>query len=153
MEQIIIDRATAVDHSILTNITFESKAFWGYSRDQLKNWKNDLTITAEYITQNHLYKLDLNSETIGFYSFIKISDDQIILDHLFVLPDFIGKGFGKNLLENFLKRAENLNTKSITLEADPHAETFYKKFGFTTFGVKESSIPGQFLPKMRFDLK
>lgn len=148
VEHIVIERAAAADHSVLTQISFESKAFWGYSAAQLEIWKDDLIITPEYITQNHLFKMVLNSDIIGFYPFIRISDDHIILEHLFVLPEYIGKGFGKNLLDHFLKIAEDLKSKSITLEADPHAESFYKKFGFTTFGYKESSVAGRFLPQM-----
>lgn len=151
VEHIIIERAAAADHSVLTQISFESKAFWGYSAAQLEIWKDDLIITPEYITQNHLFKMVLNSHIIGFYSFIRISNDHIILEHLFVLH--IGKGFGKNLLDHFLKIAEDLKSKSITLEADPHAESFYKKFGFTTFGYKESSVAGRFLPEMIYHLQ
>ncbi len=153
VEHIVIERAAAADHLVLTQISFESKAFWGYSAAQLEIWKDDLIITPEYITQNHLFKMVLNSHIIGFYSFIRISDDHIKLDHLFVHPEHIGKGFGKNLLDHFLKIAEDLKSKSITLEADPHAESFYKKFGFTTFGYKESSVAGRFLPEMIYHLQ
>lgn len=153
VEYINIERAAAADHSVLTQISFESKAFWGYSTAQLETWKHDLIITPEYIAQNNLYKMVLNSDIIGFYSFIRSSDDHIILEHLFVLPEHIGKGFGKNLLDHFLKIAEDLKSKSITLEADPHAESFYKKFGFTIFGYKESSVAGRFLPEMIYHLQ
>lgn len=153
VEHIIIERAAAADHSVLTPISFESKAFWGYSTAQLEIWKEDLIITPEYIAQNHLFKIVLNSHIIGFYSFIRIGDDHIKLEHLFVRPEHIGKGFGKNLLDHFLKIAEDLKSKSITLEADPYAESFYKKFGFTTFGFKESSVAGRFLPEMIYHFK
>lgn len=91
VEHIIIERAAAADHSVLTQISFESKAFWGYSTAQLQTWKKDLIITPEYIAQNHLFKMVLNSHIIGFYSFIRISNDHIILEHLFVLRSISAK--------------------------------------------------------------
>ncbi len=151
MEGANIKRALPSDHSVLTEITMDGKAFWGYSKQQLSTWENDLTITEEYLLENETYKLILNHEIIGYYSFLKLSENHLKLDYLFLFQNFIGKGFGQLLLNDFLERAKRMNIIDIILEADPNAENFYKKFGFVTYDQRESSINGRFLPQMKLD--
>ena len=151
METVNIRRALPSDHSILTEITRNSKAFWVYSKQQLEIWQPELTITAKYISENETYQLVLDDEIIGDYAFIKLGAGHLKLDHLFLFQQFIGKGFGQLLLTDFLKRAKESNEIDIILEADPNAENFYKKFGFVTYDQRESSIKGRFLPLMKLD--
>lgn len=151
METVNIRRALPSDHSVLTEITRNSKAFWAYSKQQLEIWQPELTITAKYISENETYQLVLDYEIIGYYAFIKLGAGHLKLDHLFLFQQFIGKGFGQLLLTDFLKRAKESNAIDIILEADPNAENFYKKFGFVTYDQRESSIKGRFLPLMKLD--
>ena len=139
------------DHSILTEITRNSKAFWVYSKQQLEIWQPELTITAKYISENETYKLVLNDETIGYYSYLDLGKGHLKLDYLFLFQNFIGKGFGQLLINDFLERIKDLNIIDIILEAEPNAENFYKKFGFITYNQRESSIKGRFLPLMKLD--
>jgi predicted N-acetyltransferase YhbS len=67
---------------------------------------------------------------------------------MFVLPDFIGKGFGQVLMNDFLTRLRNTGFKKIILDSEPNAEKFYAKFGFITTGQMESSIKDRYLPRM-----
>jgi len=39
------------------------------------------------------------------------------------------------------------------LDADPHAEGFYQKFGFVTVEQRPSTIAGRYLPIMQLDLE
>ena len=117
----------------------------------MSEWENDLTITTRYLTENETYKLVLNDQIIGYYSFIRLAENHLKLDNLFLLQNFIGKGFGQLLLNDFLERAQESNSIDIILEADPNAENFYKKFGFVTYDQRESSIKGRFLPQMRLE--
>lgn len=90
-----IVNATNKDVEILTFITKKSKAFWGYSEEQILIWNNSLTVSKEYIENNTVFKLITEDTIIGYYSYFNIEKDTIKLDNLFILPDFIGKGFGK----------------------------------------------------------
>lgn len=140
--------AVGTDHEILTIITKKSKAYWGFSEDILKGWEHLLTVTKDYIEKCRVYKLVQNEETIGYYSFFFIDKSTIKLDNMFILPEFIGKGLGKILMNDFLKNAKQSNIDKITLDAEPKAEDFYKKFGFKTKGQLESSIKDRYLPIM-----
>ncbi|SFI11333.1 GNAT family N-acetyltransferase [Halpernia frigidisoli] len=148
----IIEKANPEDAKILTEITFDGKAFWGFSKAELSEWTELLTISPDYITENCVYKLILNSEIAGYYSYIMINESEIKLDNLFLFQKYIGKGFGKLMMEDFLKKAKNLKQKIIILDSEPNAENFYKKFGFITFDKKESVIKNRFLAKMKLIL-
>lgn len=152
MEKIKIQQARSTDHTLLTQITFEGKAFWKYSQEDLIRWQKDLTITAEYINANKIYKLVLNDEIIGYYSYLQINELEIKLDYLFISPTYIGSGYGNVLMLDFLAKAQLGKFQIVILEADPNVENFYKKFGFVTYDQKESSIKNRFLPLMKLDL-
>ena len=147
-------KADIEDHEILTSITKRSKAYWGFSESILKEWEYLLTVTKDYIEKNEVYKLVHNEQIIGYYSYF-ISDEKTIkLDNIFILPEFIGKGLGKALMDNFLKNAQGPGTvEKITLDAEPKAENFYKIFGFKTVGHLKSSIKDRYLHIMELQIQ
>lgn len=148
-----IIKAEIADSEILTAITKKSKAYWGFSKDILKEWEHLLTITKDYIEINEVYKLVQNDQIIGYYSYFFTDQNSIKLDNIFILPDFIGKGFGKILMNDFLKNIKQLSINKVTLDAEPNAEKFYKTFGFETIGQLESSIKDRYLPIMELQIE
>jgi N-acetylglutamate synthase-like GNAT family acetyltransferase len=143
-----IVKAELADIEILTMITKKSKAYWGFSDHVLKQWEHILTISKEYIETNKVFKLMLNDQIVGYYSYFAIDEKTIKLDNIFILPEYIGKGFGKILMNDFLDKIRQLEVNKITLDAEPNAENFYKVFGFVTIGQLESSIKNRYLPIM-----
>lgn len=149
----IIEKATANDNEILTEITKKSKAYWGYSKEQIEIWSEFLTVTKAYIETNSVYKVVYEDKIVGYYSFFNEEVELIKLDNLFVLPEYIGKGFGKILMYHFLTTIKGIEVAKITLNAEPNAELFYAKFGFVTVRQIETSIQNRFLPVMELILK
>ncbi|MEH0157209.1 GNAT family N-acetyltransferase [Limibacter armeniacum] len=150
-EQLMV--ALPSDHKILTEVTKRSKAFWGYSPEQMEKWEEELTITMSYIVANQVYKLMIDNKLVGYYALLKAENtDKIKLDNLFVLPEYMGKGYGKVLLEDCICRVKEQGFNVLTLDADPHAESFYIHCGFKTVGKLASSISGRYLPLMEFSL-
>ncbi|MBK8442169.1 MAG: GNAT family N-acetyltransferase [Sphingobacteriales bacterium] len=94
-------KAEPADNELLTTITKMSKAYWGFSEEVLKKWEHLLTITKDYIEKNKVFKLVQNDQIIGYYSYFFIDEKTIKLDNIFILPEFIGKGFGKILMNDF----------------------------------------------------
>jgi hypothetical protein len=86
-----IEKANNTDHQILTQITKKSKAFWGYSEEQIEIWSKFLTVTSSYIDTNTVYKLSIKDQIVGYYSFFNKDQKTVKLDNLFVLPEYIGK--------------------------------------------------------------
>lgn len=147
-----ISKATIEDAEILTNITKKSKAYWGYSKMQIEAWSSQLTINKTYIETNKVYKLVINDLIVGYYSYIILEENVVQLDNLFLLPEYIGTGLGTFLMNDFLDRCIVLKFQKITLDADPNAENFYKKYGFKIVGQIETSIKDRFMPIMELNL-
>jgi len=147
-----IEKAHTTEHEILTNITKKSKAFWGYSEDLLLVWDDALTITEDYIKKNEVYKFSTENKIVGYYSYIVEENLTIKLDNLFLIPQYIGKGLGTLLMNDFLNRIQNQNYKRVYLESEPYAEGFYKKHGFITIGTLETAVNERFMPVMELEL-
>jgi ribosomal-protein-alanine N-acetyltransferase len=140
-------KALQKDHRELTTLMRQSKSYWGYDQKQLKKWQADLTISSEFISNNHVFKLVRENKILGFFAF-SIQNNDVKLESLFILPDFIGKGIGKLLMTKFLEKVEELPIKRIFLDADPNTERFYQKFYFHTVSLKSTLITKRFMPVM-----
>jgi len=147
-----IEKANITDHEILTSITKKSKAYWGYSAEQIQDWDKNLTISKDYIREHNVFKLVENGLIIGYYSYVFKDEKVIELDNLFILPEHIGRGFGKYLLLDFLNRIKETGIEKITLDSEPNAESFYAKMGFIKIGEFETSIKNRFMPIMEMKL-
>lgn len=149
----IIEKAQRNDDKILTEITKKSKAFWGYSEEQIEIWSEFLTVSTTYIETNSVYKLVVDDKILGYYSFLYEDKQTIKLDNLFVLPECIGKGFGRILINDFLIKVKKITeVNKIILNSEPNAEMFYAKLGFVKVGQIETSIEGRYLPIMELNL-
>ncbi|KAF2332696.1 GNAT family N-acetyltransferase [Flavobacterium nitrogenifigens] len=148
----IIQKANITDNEILTAITKKSKAYWGYSAEQIQKWDKNLTISQDYIRDQNVFKLVDNDFIVGYYSYVFKNEKVIELDNLFILPEYIGKGFGKHLVLDFLNRIKEEKTERIILDSEPNAEEFYSKMGFVKIGEFETSIKNRFMPIMEMKL-
>lgn len=147
-----IEKANTTDSEILTQITKKSKAYWGYSAEQIQKWEVNLTISSDYIREHDVFKLVKNEVTVGYYSYFFEEDKTVKMDNLFILPEYIGKGFGKYLFLDFLNRMKESGVRIIQLDSEPNAEGFYSKMGFVKIGSFETSIKNRFMPIMEMKL-
>lgn len=148
-----IIRSKKTDSEKLTEIAKKAKAFWGYSEELIKLWENDLTITENYIKKSKTYHIEKDETIIGFYSFFEQEPKVVCLDNVFIKPDYIGKGFGRILMEDFFKKIKKTEYDRVVLNSDPNAVSFYEKFGFGTLMLEPAKIEGRFLPVMIKNLK
>ena len=144
--------ANSSDGELLTEIALISKAYWGYSKKNIDSWIEDLTVTSKMILERDVFKFLDGDTIVGFYILNPPVKDSIELEMLFVLPNFIGKGVGKLLLHHAFEKAKKLDSKFMTLLAEPNAVPFYSSQGFYEIDKKESSIPNRFLPVLKKDL-
>lgn len=149
----IIEKAISTDHGTLTEITKKSKAFWGYSEEQIQIWSEFLTVSSGYINSNPVYKLTVEDKIVAYYSFLNEDEKTVKLDNLFVLPEYIGKGLGLLLMEHFLSKIKKTNANKVTLHSEPNAELFYSKLGFVKTGQIKTSIKDRFMPIMELIIK
>ena len=140
------------DAETLTTIALEAKRHWGYPEHWIKHWESDLTISSDFIRDNHVYVAEENGEIRGFYA-LCVADDKAELEHMWVTPASIGTGVGKELFLDAMERAAALNVKAVELSADPNAAGFYSRMGATQIGETDSVIDGQVrkLPRMTIE--
>lgn len=125
----------------------KSKSHWHYDRQQLKIWQNELTISPTFLLNTKVFKLVDNAKIVGFFAF-SFHGEAVKLESLFILPEYIGKGVGKLLMNAFLEKVQRLPIQIIFLDADPNSEGFYEKFDFYTVSLKSTSIKNRFMPIM-----
>lgn len=147
-----IEKAKNIDGNELTELTIRSKSHWNYSKEQIAKWKNDLIVTSNYIDEKEVYKLLLNNILIGYYSYFELNGENVKLENLFIEPKFIGQGYGRLLMSDFLQRVKKAEYNKVTLDADPNAEKFYSKIGFKIVGQLKSSLKDRFLPIMEMEI-
>ncbi len=140
-------QASPEDHQTLSHISYEAKGYWGYPAEWLEIWKEDLTITPELISENDTWKIVIDEKIIGFTIIITHPDDSGEIEHCWIKPAFIGKGFGGKLLAHALKQ-QRYAQKRFNVLADPNAVPFYRKFGFNTIKEIPGKPEGRVLPWM-----
>lgn len=161
LSKIVINKAVENDSSILTEISFAAKRYWKYPDNYYDLWKDELTITKDYIKQNIVYKAQLGDLTLGFYSIVEnkldlYSGETFIkrgfyLEHIFIKPVYHKLGIGRLMIDHAKKISENIKIRSLLIFVDPYAKGFYDKIGANYLYLSKSSIPGRLIPV--YDLK
>ena len=113
----MIRPATADEAPVLTTIALDAKRYWGYPEHWIKHWESDLTISGDFIRDNHVYVAEDDGEIQGFYA-LCVAADKTELEHLWVKPARIGTGLGKELFLDAMERAAVLKRHRHGVGAD-----------------------------------
>ncbi len=131
------------DASVLSQIALAAKAHWGYPARWLAEWREDLKISSEFIAQNPTFKaINFGGEILGFHA-LKKRAEVWWLEHLWVSPEQIGRGYGRALLQHAANLVRSQGAPCLTIESDPHAEGFYLRMGARRIGTVTRKIDGQ----------
>jgi GNAT superfamily N-acetyltransferase len=135
-------KARPGDTEALTRISFAAKRHWGYPESWIERWRETLTITPEFIHHNEVYAAIIEEKVVGFYA-LAGEARKIELEHLWVLPEFIGTGVGRALFDHAVRRAAALGAEVVNIESDPNAEGFYRRMGARRVGEISYPMDGQ----------
>ena len=162
MTELKIRYAQATDSTILTDISFRAKGHWDYPAEYIDRWRDELTITPEYIKSNTVFVGELEEKIVGFYSLINIQQDLRIrtiliekgtwLDHMFILPKYIRKGIGTEFITHMIAHLTEKKVDKVLIFVDPKATGFYEKSGAIFRRESDSSIPGRKIPVYEIEL-
>lgn len=141
-----IIKAKPEDHEELTKISALSKRHWGYPEEYFTIWEEDLMVAPEYIDKHEVYNLVIAGKIIGFCS-VEQKEGLSEITHLWIIPEYIGKGLGTKLLRFVLEKIV-VKGQKVTLVAERKAEGFYHKHGFVTIDEIQGKIPHRKLPYM-----
>jgi GNAT superfamily N-acetyltransferase len=150
---ITIQRATPEQAAELNAVTLAAKRHWNYPEKWIQFWLPTLVISPEYIQENETWVAVQGDRCIAYYS-LKEEDESLWLDNLWVLPEFMGQGIGRDLFQHALERSRILGATIMGVVSDPNAQKFYEKMGARKVGEYQTEIDGQprVLPVMEIKL-
>ena len=143
--------ARIADAPALSVIARAAKAHWGNSEALLARWAQDLTITPEHIRRDSYTVAERGGRPVAFLA-LAGAGPVLSIEHLWVLPQAMGDGVGRRLLEDALARCRSAGTSSIRIVADPNAAGFYARFGAREIGTVPSQPAPRQLPLLEIRL-
>ncbi len=130
------------DAARLTEIALAAKRHWGYPERWMEIWREELTVRPEFIAGNETYSAVIDDQYVGFYALTR-KNDKLHLLHMWVLPDWMGRGIGRSLFRHALERAKKLGFCQMEIESDPNAEGFYQRMGARRIGTNIHMVEQQ----------
>lgn len=129
-----ITPAKPEDAARLTEIAFTAKQHWGYPDRWMESWRDILTVKPEFIASHETFSAIVDGQSVGFYA-LSQKNDKLYLLHLWVLPNWMGRGIGRSLFYHALERTKASGFLELEIESDPNAEGFYRHLGARRVGV------------------
>jgi len=117
--------ARAADEERLRELTFESKAHWGYDHDLVHTWADQL----EFPPDCDRWVAEEDGRIVGWVGVAPPHDGVAILEHLWIDPASMGRGVGRRLFGLAVDRARELGAERLEWSAEPNAIGFYEKLG------------------------
>ena len=132
-----IREALSQDRTRLMELYNEFVGSDRYSRYDYDSFEKTLADPNCYI-----YVGEEDNQVIGFITFsvrnvVRYPKPIAEGDELYVMPQYRGKGYGKQLMQHIIDKAKSLNCHRLFLESNYKHETahkMYESMGFTNYG-------------------
>ncbi|MEU9303741.1 GNAT family N-acetyltransferase [Streptomyces sp. NPDC048269] len=121
--------ARPAEADALTGLVMRSKAYWGYGPEFLASFAEELRIRPGDVTARRIVVAEDGRGTVLGLASLDGSAPLASLGLLFVEPSAIGRGVGRLLYLDALRRAVELGVRRLVIDADPHAAGFYRAMG------------------------
>ena len=131
--------ALPADAATLSRIAIAAKRHWGYPDEWIELWRRELTVTPANIERDYVSIAEVSGQAAGFVS-VSVAARDAEIEHLWVLPEFIGLGVGRTLLQQALDWCASRGLASLKVAADPNAIGFYLAAGGKVIG-RQTSVP------------
>ena len=135
-------RAQPQHAQALTDIAITAKRHWNYPEKWIQIWLPSLTISPQYIQENETWMAIVDEKPVAYYS-LKQDGESLWLDNLWVLPEFMRLGIGKQLFQHALERCRARGVSILKIESDPNAQAFYEKLSAYKIDERHSTVDGQ----------
>ena len=149
-----VRRAVAHDAPALTVLALRAKSRWGYPAEWIDLWREELTITPQYISKHTLFVATDEEIPIGMCALERVAGG-CSLENVWIAPDRQRRGIGRTLVMLALREAARTHAGAVRVVSDPFAEGFYTRLGAERRGEVPSPMPGapdRVLPVLFFEI-
>ena len=149
---LIIRPADPGEAHALTALAHLAKGHWGYPESWMRAWRDQLTLTPEYLLRHRAYAGLVGPRLAALYA-LEDEGDAWSLGHFWVDPRWMGQGIGRWMLSDAVRRVRALRPGPLRIASDPHAEGFYLKMGARRVGAVPADVDGtkRELPLLELD--
>ena len=111
-------------------------------------------MTPEYLSAHRAF-VGLHEGRLVGVCVLDATAEGATLEHVWVAPEFHGRGIGRALVEHALVKARELGVRHVDVQSDPFAESFYLTLGARRIGSVPAPMPGapeRVLPLLEFTM-
>ena len=152
MDGVRLRPATEGDVPRLRELVIAGVEHWGHHiahPEAVAQLREHALPTAHTVETCPVVVLSLDGAVAGFYG-LRLEDECVELEYMFVDPARIGCGLGRVLWEDAIETATALRPR-LRIMSDPCAEDFYAAMG-ARLERRHEQVPGFFLSVMWCDL-
>jgi GNAT superfamily N-acetyltransferase len=124
-----IRRALPGEGERLREIATVAKGHWGYDPVMVAEWTATLDLTPARLREAEVHVAEVDGRAVAWAEILPPQDGVGVLEHLWVEPEWIGRGLGSQLFRLAARRARELGAATMEWEAEPNALGFYGKMG------------------------
>ncbi|MBA5629639.1 GNAT family N-acetyltransferase [Moheibacter lacus] len=143
-EDMIFETAVVEDIDELSAVAIRSKRHWGYSKEAMELWNQNLTITEDFLNAHTVIKATLEDEIVGFFALEEIKPTTRIAQYWIDTP-YMRKGYGSVMYDYLRDYLKKRNVEKVTLVLDPNGIAFFEKKGATILSKIEHKVKNKFL--------
>jgi len=149
---VLFRSALVSDAGNLSNLAFESEQYLGYDTDYMRTFSDYYNVTEAFVRQHLVYIMEETGKMLGFWGLCE-TENIWELEFFYISPEYIGKGYGRNLWNNLIAECNNRGIVEFQLVTSPQSAQFYEKMGAEIIGQVESLIvKGRMIPQLKFSL-
>lgn len=140
------------EYKLLSQLAYESEAYWQYNQSYMDIFKEKYNITVEWIKQYEVRVLEVKGEIAGFWG-AKRYKEKLELEYFYIEVGHIGKGNGKLLWKDLLSWCKAQGILEMEFVTSEQVIPFYEKQGAKVIGRVSSEIDGRAIPLLRCKLE
>ncbi len=144
-----LDRRARVEHASACTVPFFRYLYREVGHQY--HWRDRLVWSDEQCRARldtpgvSIWVLYAEGTPAGYFELERRGDDSVEIVYFGLMPEFVGRGFGKQMLSAAVERAWALKAKRVWLHTctldNPAALPNYLKRGFTAFKTETYSVP------------
>jgi len=147
----VLARITRSQQAVINALILRSKSHWGYDAQMMDAMARVLRIDLDAAAEGRAIGGWLDDQPLGVVQVSTPYDDArgraMVLDLLFIAPEAIGTGLGRQLYCWALDQARAAEANRLDILSDPFARGFYTAMGASFIEDRPSEvIPGRTLP-------